>query len=59
MLFIYVFKRVSKGLTDSLTVGKCCLGGFRRAFLSVGHRTSKRESVVGEPPNPAWQYVQY
>jgi len=27
-------------------------GGFRGAFLSEGHGTAKRESDVGEPPNP-------
>jgi hypothetical protein len=32
-------------------------GGFRRAFLSEGHGTAKRESAVGVPPNPALQYV--
>jgi len=41
----------------TLTVGTCCRGGFRRAFLSEGHGTAKRESAVGVPPNPALQYV--
>ncbi len=39
------------------TVGTCCRGGFRRAFLSEGHGTAMRESAVGVPPNPALQYV--
>jgi len=42
---------------SSLTVGTCCRGGFRRAFLSEGHGTAMRESAVGVPPNPALQYV--
>jgi hypothetical protein len=41
------------------TVGTCCRGGFRRAFLSEGHGTAKRESAVGVPPNPALQYELY
>jgi hypothetical protein len=36
----------------AVTVGTCCRGGFRRAFLSEGHGTAKRESAVGVPPNP-------
>ena len=36
----------------TVTVGTCCRGGFRRAFLSEGHGTAKRESAVGVPPNP-------
>jgi hypothetical protein len=35
-----------------VTVGTCCRGGFRRAFLSEGHGTTKRESAVGAPPTP-------
>ena len=41
----------------AVTVGTCCRGGFRSAFLSEGHGTAKRESAVGVPPNPALQYV--
>jgi hypothetical protein len=41
----------------AVTVGTCCRGGFRRAFLSEGHGTAKRESAVGVPPDPALQYV--
>ncbi len=41
----------------AVTVGTCCRGGFRRAFLSERHGTVKRESAVGAPPNPALQYV--
>ncbi len=40
-----------------ITVGTCCRGGFRSAFLSEGHGTAKRESAVGVPQNPALQYV--
>ena len=40
-----------------LTVGTCCRGGFRRAFLSEGHGNAMRESAVGVPPNLALQYV--
>ncbi len=40
-----------------ITVGTCCRGGFRRAFLSEGHGTAKRESAVDVPPNLALQYV--
>ena len=36
----------------AVTVGTCCRGGFRRAFLSEGHGTAMRESAVGVPPNP-------
>ncbi|OFX35818.1 MAG: hypothetical protein A2W95_04675 [Bacteroidetes bacterium GWA2_40_14] len=43
--------------TLQVTVGTCCRGGFRRAFLSEGHGTAMRESAVGVPPNPALQYV--
>ena len=40
-----------------VTVGTCCRGGFRSAFLSEGHGTAMRESAVGVSPNPALQYV--
>jgi len=51
------FKQIAVRFLDSLTVGTCCRGGFRRAFLSEGHGTAMRESAVGVPPNPALQYV--
>ena len=43
---------IKAALALQATVGTCCRGGFRRAFLSEGHGTAKRESAVGAPPNP-------
>ncbi len=44
-------------LKCTITVSTCCRGGFRRAFLSEGHGTAKRESSERHTTNPAMQFA--
>ena len=54
IISLFLLSFLSKCTT---TVGTCCRGGFRGAFLSEGHGTAKRESSERHTTNPAMQFT--